>query len=158
MAAGIRVFTIAANGVSSTPLDLFALAGFNVPHPVTMGVLVLDGHLRVALASTARTAVVNGIEITPVAETAPVLLSLSTGGTFQPVVLGPTLVLVGGMLTTSFALPQVAQMEQCMGAPVTPTSNCTGLYYIVLSNGVAYIAAAPPTGFTLGAGWSPVTP
>jgi hypothetical protein len=154
-AAGLRVFTIVANGASTPALDMFALAGFQMPDPQTVRVLVSSGNLHIAFASSIRTAFVNGIEITPVSQTGPILLSIDSSGTFQPVTLGPTLQLVGGMLITSFTLPQVAQMEQCIGSPVSPGSVCTGLYYIALSNGTAYIAAAPPTGFTLGAGWSP---
>ncbi len=169
-AAGLRVFTISANGAATAPIDLFFSTGFMLPAKPTLRVLVLDGHLRISEVATARTALVNGIEITPVPATQPVLLSLNADGTFGMVTLGPTIVLVNGALTTNFTVPLVAQMwvypqvvsqtAVCPGPPAlwSPREICTGLTYLVLSNGAAYFGEPPPVGFVPGSGWQQVTP
>ena len=65
---GQRLFTITANGIQSDPLDIFALAGFaKLDHPVTLFVLVGNGHLRITFAASLGNAVVSAMDIVAVA-------------------------------------------------------------------------------------------
>ncbi len=64
-AANQRIFTITANGQQSDPIDVFAMAGVNIPTSTSLLVMVGNGHLRINFAAIIGNAVVSAIEITP---------------------------------------------------------------------------------------------
>jgi hypothetical protein len=65
--AGQRVFTVAANGQTSAPIDLYAITGaINIPYVFPMEALVGAGFLRLQFQATAGNAVVSAISITPI--------------------------------------------------------------------------------------------
>jgi hypothetical protein len=78
-AANQRVFTVAANGQTSAPLDLFALTGGdNIPYTLQLNGVVVAGQagaglLKLPFAATAGNAVASLIMISPAPSVAPVL-------------------------------------------------------------------------------------
>jgi hypothetical protein len=63
-AAGQRIFTIAANGQTSAPIDLFAITGaINVPYTFPMEALVGAGFLHLQFVSSTGNAVVSSITV-----------------------------------------------------------------------------------------------
>jgi hypothetical protein len=65
-AVGKRVFTIAANGIQSDPIDLFAMTGaINKQTSISLMASVGNGHMVIKFNATAGNAIVNAIELSP---------------------------------------------------------------------------------------------
>jgi hypothetical protein len=65
-APGKRVFTIAANGIVSDPIDLFAMTGaVNKQTSISLMASVGNGHMVIKFNATAGNAVVSAIELSP---------------------------------------------------------------------------------------------
>lgn len=103
-----RRFTVAANGMQSDPIDLFAAAGgINRQYSITLLSLVGNGHLRLQFAASLSNAVVSAIEITPQLQQVPIFtgLACTPPGTTGPFGAG---VLLYAQLPDKSCLPIVA--------------------------------------------------
>lgn len=65
-APGLRLFSASVNGASTGTLDLYALAGFQVPYSRTLTAAAGSGVLDITLNATVKNAVISAVEITPV--------------------------------------------------------------------------------------------
>lgn len=157
---GTRVFTAVANGISTGPMDLFKLAGPQVPYTKELLIANTDGHIRITLTSTIGNAVLSALDIRPPTITGiqptehavAFFVQLSDGETRTAVVTTPM---------------TVAEMQVCQGAfpPVPPaviSGSCPGLAFIRLANpdgtdGGSFIAIAAPPGMVLSpTNWTPI--
>ena len=176
---GVRLFSVSVNGVSTGQLDIFAAVGSLVPYQLKLTVPVTNGQMVFSWIAVAGKGnpVGSAIEIGAalpavipplgVSEVPSGLLVVMADGSYRSVPLGAQLVYQNGRLAVALALPSVAQMfvypqvvsqlAVCPGTP-PPSEVCTGLTYIVLSNGASYFGEPPPVGFVPGSGWAPVTP
>lgn len=159
---GTRVFSITANGVSTGSLDLFSLAGAQVPYQKSLQVQVTTGHLTISATASAGNAVMSAFEVYPVSpplqttDAVAGLQAVLADGSTRTVPLGAQLIIANGALAVSFVLPQVADWRTCSGA--VGTSDCTGLVYLMVkkadgSDGGTYLATPAGTGFTLDSRW-----
>lgn len=128
-AAGQRLFTVTANGITSDIIDVFLQAG-GVDKPYSMWLLVMvgNGHMRISFTGVSGNAIVSAIEITPVWITLP------------------------GYTPSPGTVPQVLNWQAC------PTAQCAGVEYLQLvkadgtqANRIA--VPVPSYGFNPDASW-----